>query len=200
MKKIMKDKPYYVDNNGGVTISGGESLMQHEFVKGVFEACNKENIHTCLETALHVKSEVLKSVIPYTNMIITDIKHMNNETHKLRTKVGNEEVLKNIITITENDIPLILRIPIIPGFNDNEKDINDIGDFVVEKLNNKVLQLQLLRFRPLGKEKYDALGMMYKMEITKERANFEDEIRGYVELLRKKGINAVAGATEEIKL
>lgn len=200
MEIVLKDKNYYKDNNGGVTVSGGEALMQPEFIKELFKRCQEEGVHTCLESALHIKSEIINSVLPYTDMLITDIKHMDDKIHKENTGVGNKLVLENIIEISKTDIPIILRIPVIPGFNDNEKAISDIGDFVVDKMNNRVAQLQMLRFRPLGKEKYDALSMPYVMEITKERANFEEEIRSFVKILKAKGINAFAGSTEKIDI
>lgn len=200
MEIILKDKKFFEKNNGGVTISGGESLLQPEFVRDVFKRCKDEGIHTCVETALHVSESALDIVMPYTDMVITDIKHMNNEIHKKRTGVSNENVLKNIKKLISYNKQLILRIPVIPDFNDNEKDIEDIGNFVLKELDNKVIQLQMLRYRPLGQEKYKAIGMDYKMEVSKERADFENEIRAYVEMLKQKGINAVAGATNKIDL
>ncbi len=200
MKVVLADKSYYEENNGGVTISGGESLVQPEFVKNVFMRCNEEGVHTCLESALHVSESVMDSVMPYTDMVITDIKHINSDVHKKFVGAGNEQVLSNIKKLVTYDKPVVLRIPIIPGFNDNEKDISDIGDFIVNELDNKVVQLQLLRFRPLGEEKYKSLSIPYKMEVTKERTDFEDEIRTYVEILKNKGIKAFAGSTNKIDI
>lgn len=198
MKVIRADKDFYKENCGGVTISGGESLMQPEFVKAIFKQCREEEIHTCLETALHVKSEVLDDVLPYTDMVITDIKHMDEEVHKKFVGAGNKLVLENIKKVVDSGLPLIIRIPVIPGFNDNEETIRAIGTFIVEELDNKIVQLQMLRFRPLGEEKYASLSLKYEMEVTKERADFEDEIRDYVKILNDMGITAYAGTTNKI--
>ncbi len=200
MKIIRKDKAYYKENNGGVTISGGEALLQHKFVKEVFKQCKEEGYHTCVETALHVKKEVIDEIMPYTDMVITDIKHLNEEVHKSSIGTGNSAVLENMKYISTLGKQIVLRIPIIPGFNDNEKDILNIGDFIINEMNNKILQLQLLRFRPLGGEKYEALSIPYKMEVTKERSDFEEEIKNYVKLLKEKGIKAEAGATMKIEI
>ncbi len=200
MHIIRKDKEFYSKNNGGVTISGGEALLQPKFVTEVFKKCQEENIHTCLETALHVKSEILDDVMPYTDMVITDIKHMDSEIHKKFVGVGNEEVLKNIKKLVTYNKPIILRIPVIPNFNDSVKQINDIGDFILNELNNKIIQVQLLRYRPLGIEKYEGLNMEYKMEVTKERASFEEEIQNFVEMLKEKNIKAFAGASNVIEI
>ncbi len=200
MKAILADKEFYKENSGGVTISGGESLMQPEFVREVFKRCREEEIHTCLESALHVKTEVMKEVLEYTDMVITDIKHMDDDIHKKRTGVGNAKVLENIKVLSTYNIPVVLRIPVIPGFNDSAEAITAIGKFVAEELGDSVVQMQLLRFRPLGIEKYEALSLEYKMELTKERAEFEDEIRGFVEILKDMGINAFAGSTAKIEV
>ncbi len=96
LKVIRKDKKFYKKNNGGVTISGGKSLLQPEFVKEVFKLCKEEGIHTCLETALHVNELSIDTVMPYTDMIITDIKHLDSYIHKKYVGVGNEKVLDNI--------------------------------------------------------------------------------------------------------
>ncbi len=200
MKVILKDKEYYQKNNGGVTISGGESLMQPDFVEEVFKRCKEEGIHTCVETALHVKPEVLDQIMPYTDMVITDIKHVDSEIHKKFIGSGNEQVLENIKKLATYNKPIILRIPVIPGFNDDMKVIKEIGEFILKEMDNKVTQLQMLRFRPLGQEKYAGLGMEYKMEVTKERADFESEIQGYVNELRAMGIKAFAGSSNIIEV
>ncbi len=198
MEVIRKDKEFYKENNGGVTISGGESLLHPEFIRDVFKQCRKEGIHTCIETAFHVSDRVVKEVLPYTDMIITDIKHHDTDIHKQHVGVGNEKLLENIKLANSYNIPMIIRIPIIPGFNDDENVVRKIGEFVAS-LGENVVQMQLLRFRPLGQEKYEALNMDYKMEITKERSNFEEEIKGYAQILRDLGIKAYAGATQKIE-
>lgn len=200
MEIISKDKSFYKENNGGVTISGGEALMHPEFVRDVFTECQTEGIHTCVETALHVSSRVLDQVLPVTDMLITDIKHHDSEIHKQHVGVGNEKLLENMKKVADAGVPMIVRIPIIPGFNDDVEVVTKIGKFVKEELGDKVVQMQLLRFRPLGQEKYEALQMPYLMEITKERSDFEQEIRGYAKLLTEMGIPAYAGATHKIEI
>lgn len=200
MEVIRKDKSFYQENNGGVTISGGEALMHPEFVSEVFTECQREGIHTCVETALHVSERVLDQVLPVTDMLITDIKHHDSEIHKQHVGVGNEKLLANMKKVADAGVPMIVRIPIIPGFNDDVEVVKKIGKFVKEELGDKVVQMQLLRFRPLGQEKYEALQMPYIMEITKERSDFEQEIRDYAKLLTEMGIPAYAGATHKIEM
>ncbi len=200
MEVIRKDKEFYAENNGGVTISGGEALMHPKFIKEVFTKCREEGIHTCVETALHVSERTLEEVLPVTDMLITDIKHCDSEIHKQNVGVGNEKLLENMKIVADFGVPMIVRIPVIPGFNDDANVISKIGDFIVNELGDNVVQMQLLRFRPLGQEKYEALQMPYIMEITKERSDFEQEIKSYAKLLTDKGIKAYAGATQKIEL
>ncbi len=200
MEVIRKDKSFYAENNGGVTISGGEALLHPEFVSEVFKACQAEGIHTCVETALHVNAKALDLVLPYTDMLITDIKHSDSEIHKAHVGVGNEKLLENMKIVADRNIPMVVRIPVIPGFNDDAEVISQIGDFIVDNLGDNVVQMQLLRYRPLGQEKYEALNMPYIMEVTKERSDFEQEIRDYAAMLCKKGIKAYAGATQKIEI
>ncbi len=201
MDIVKADRSFYERSGGGVTISGGESLLQWEFTLEILKACKKVNINTCIESALHCDSDILDEVLPYTDIFITDIKHMNSDIHKKYTGLGNEQTLKNIKKVIEYDIPLILRIPCIPNINDDIENIENTGRFVLDELDNKVNQLQLLRFRRLGEEKYESLGMPYLMtDINVEREDAENYIRSMVKHLQDMGVNAVAGATHEIKI
>lgn len=200
MDIIIRDKEFYQENNGGVTVSGGEALLYPEFIQELFTRCRAEGIHTCLETALHVNSKIIEQVMPVTDMVITDIKHLNSDIHQANVGVENNRVLENMKNVAKWQVPMVVRIPVIPGFNDNVQAIEQIGDFVVNELSPSVVQMQLLRFRPLGQEKYEALDMQYAMEVTKERSDFEQEIKDYAQLLRDKGLNAYAGATVKIEV
>ncbi len=201
MDIILADRSFYEKSGGGVTISGGESLLQWQFTLEIVKACRKASINTCIETALHCDSKILDEVLPYTDILITDIKHMDTDIHKTYTGVGNELTLKNIKKVTEYNVPLVLRIPCIPNVNDDMDNIKKTGEFVVNELDNKVNQLQLLRFRRLGEEKYESLGLPYKMaDINVERSDAEDYIRSIAKTLQDMGIEAVAGTSHEIKL
>lgn len=201
MKVIDKDVSFYKKSGGGVTISGGESLLQWKFTKEIVKRCKEKGIHTCIETALHVKPEVLDEVLPYTDLFITDIKHMDSQVHKKYTGVGNEWVIENIRKLAKSNKPFVLRIPIIPDVNGSEQHINEIGDFIVNHLDNRVKQVQFLRFRRLGEEKYKSIGLPYLMEdVNLERVGVEEHIRKLVNLMVSKGIPAVCGTTEKISL
>ncbi|MFB0919946.1 MAG: glycyl-radical enzyme activating protein [Oscillospiraceae bacterium] len=199
MELILQDRNFFSKSGGGVTISGGEALRQYEFVRAILQACRKENISTCVETASNVSPEALEAVIPYTDMFITDIKHLDSEVHRKNTGAGNELILKNIRRLAETGKPLILRLPVIPGVNDSPEYIDSVGEFIKENLGDAVRQIQFLRFRRLGEEKYKSLGLPYNMgDIDIGREEFEEKIRLLVERMKEQGLPAVAGTNSAI--
>ncbi len=200
MKEIRKDLEYYKWSGGGVTFSGGEALLQLPFVKAVAQQCRAEGIHVCIESALHVSPAAVDEILPWTDLFITDIKHLDSGIHKKHTGVGNELILSNIKKVAKSGVPLILRTPVIPGFNDTEAFVDALGDFVDYELGNQILQYQFLRFRPLGEEKSAALGLPYQMEgVNPERAEFEASIKMLVKRLTDRKIPAIAGTTQKTK-
>lgn len=200
MDIILSDRGFYEKSGGGVTISGGEALFQWEFTHEILKECKRAGIHTCVETALHCKEEILDEILPYSDMIITDIKHMDSKMHKQYTGVGNELILQNIIKISKTNKPIILRIPIMPNHNDSLENINETTKFILNKLGNRILQVQFLRYRRLGEEKYKSLSMPYIMEETDtKREDVEQYIRTLVKIMQDAGIPAVAGSSEVIK-
>lgn len=198
MKHIRADRSFYEKSGGGVTLSGGEALLQWRFCLNILKMCRSEGINTCVESALHIDPKILDEVVPYTDIFITDIKHMDNEIHRQQTGVGNKLILSNITKLMEMEIPVIIRIPVIPGFNDSIESMDEISNFILTSLQNKVETIQVIRYRPLGEEKNKALGLKYKMEgINPDRSEFEERIKGYVARMVEKGLPAIAGTTKK---
>jgi pyruvate formate lyase activating enzyme len=163
IEEVLSDAAFYEKSGGGVTLSGGEALLQWPFVLEILNQCGQHGIHSCLESTLHCQTDILELVYPYTDLVITDIKHMDAVRHREYTGVSNSRILENIIATTSMEKPLILRIPVVPGFNDDEPNIRSTAEFIVNRLQKKVLQVQLLPYRRLGEEKYASLGMDYQM-------------------------------------
>lgn len=198
MKVIRKDKGYYERSGGGVTVSGGEPLLQSDFVLELFEACKNEGIQTCLESCFYVDWNEIEKVLPYTDIVISDIKHMDSDIHKKYTGAGNERILENLKKFTEEERELILRIPVIPNINDDMKNIEATADFIINELGGRVRTLQLLSFMRLGEEKYQSLGMPYKMEnLEFEREEFQKHISELAEYFNSRGIHCMVGTKEK---
>lgn len=187
MQEIERDIPFYMNSGGGVTLSGGEPLYEYEFVKEILRTCKEIGIHTVLDTSGYSKWDILREIANFTDLILYDIKSMNNRIHKTFTGVENELILENVLNLSKENIPMIIRIPIIPGINDTEKEIEQLAGYV-NRLNS-VLRVELLPYHRLGVLKYKALGRDYLME------GLLPPGRGYIEevcsLLKSFGVDAV---------
>ncbi|MCT4542328.1 MAG: glycyl-radical enzyme activating protein [Vallitalea sp.] len=164
---IMKDSVYYRRSGGGVTLSGGEALLQPKFARDILKACKNNGINTAIETAAFVTKESLKLVLPYTDLVLLDIKIMEDELHKKYTGQSNETILENAKYIAQH-CNTIIRIPIIPGVNDTESNIRDTVNFA-KKIN--INEIHLLPYHRLGTNKYEYLGCSYEMKSTNVPTN-----------------------------
>lgn len=198
MEIIRRDKGYFETSGGGVTVSGGDPILQSDFVAELFEECKKEGIHTCFESSFCGKWDMIENVMPYTDLFIVDIKHMDSQIHEENTGVSNKRILENLAYLSSQDTDIILRIPVIPDFNDDLENMKATANFILEKMNGKVRTLQLLSFMRLGEEKYQALGMEYLYgDIRLNRKGFQKEIKKYAEYFNMRGIHCMVGTKEQ---
>lgn len=198
MKEIRKDKGYYEKSGGGVTVSGGEPLMQSDFVLELFKACKAENIHTCLETTLHADFEDIEKLLPFTDIVICDIKHMNSEIHKKYTGVSNKLILENMKKLSQIKKDIIVRIPVIPSVNDDMENIEQTADFIINEMGLNIRTLQLLSFMRLGEEKYKSLNIPYPMQELKfNRRSFQKRVQTICDYFNQRGIHCLVGTKEK---
>lgn len=161
LNKVKKYKTYFKASNGGVTLSGGEPLMQPEFVIDFFKKCKEENIHTTLDTAgfgLGDYDEILK----YTDLVMLDIKHINKEGYKFLTGGDIKEVIKFKEALNKRNTKLWIRHVVVPGLTDSVEHINSLKE-VINQFNN-VEKIELLGYHTLGVNKYDKLGIPYRLK------------------------------------
>lgn len=196
MKIIEADRAYYHNSSGGVTVSGGDPLVQWEFTGELLRRCKKKRIHTCVESELYCRRYVLDEILPYTDLIISDIKHIDPEIHEMFTGVKNMLILENIKYVVDSNVPVILRIPIVPGYNDEETNIRGTAKFIQEELGNRIVQLQLLPFKPMGEDKYLSLGKVFPMEKQKQidAKVYMPENRRIADIFREYGVPVENGA------
>ncbi len=204
MTEVRADKNFYANSGGGLTISGGEVAMQWEFAIELLKASKLEGIHTCTETSMMAPANTIRAFFPWSDMIITDIKHMNSKAHKQWCGAGNEQILQNIaMTADETDIPLIIRIPVVPDVNDSEVNIRTTAEFICDRLSGQVAQVQLLVYLKMGTEKYESLNLDYPMPKTwqaAERAERDPWVEHLAKIMRDEyGIKAYCGATSKIE-
>ncbi len=157
LKEVLQDKDYYIESKGGVTLSGGEVLLQSDFALELLKALKEQGISTAIESNMSTEYDRIEKLLPYLDLVMCDLKLSDDEKHKEWTLVGNERIKENIRKVSEAGIPIILRTPVIPGVNDNEEEIEAIAAFAGGLPS--LLYYELLNFNPLGGSKYDALSI-----------------------------------------
>ncbi|MCL2201779.1 MAG: glycyl-radical enzyme activating protein [Oscillospiraceae bacterium] len=165
-KTIKKDMVYYEESGGGVTCSGGEILMQPEFVNELFKKCRENGVHTCADTAGFGSAEALDLVLEYADLVYFDIKWLDPVRHEELTGVPLEPVVRNFKTICERGIPIVVRIPLIPDFDDNSDNLAAIAKFVKE--NAPGADVHIMPYHRYGESKYESLGIEYPLKGLRE--------------------------------
>jgi len=164
METILRDKMFYEKSNGGITISGGEPLLQSLFVQELVEACKKEKIHTAVETTLYADENIVSQTLKDVDLIFADIKHIDPQKHQEYTGVSNERILRNFLLLDEMEKSFIIRVPFIPGINDDLAIQKKIYTWASNLKNLK--WIEVLPYHRLGMGKYRALGREYPMGQT----------------------------------
>jgi pyruvate formate lyase activating enzyme len=168
---VEKYRNFYERSGGGITVSGGEPLMQAEFVTELFKHCHARKIHTLLDTSGCAPLENLKMVLPYTDTIQFSIKAVEPVKHQTLTVRSNDAILANLHYAAESQLPLIIRYVIIPDVNNATSDMNQLAD-LVKSLPGSA-SVELLAYHTLGLEKWEKLGKKYTLTSIRE-ANAED--------------------------
>ncbi len=156
MHRLLRDKPFFEESGGGVTVSGGECLCQPEFTLELLKRCKEAGISTAVDTTGFVRWEIIERVLPYTDLFLYDLKCMDSALHKQVIGVPNELILENAVKIAEAGGKLQIRIPVIPLFNDSEEHFVKYGEFI-SKIKDAVDIVQLLPYHKMGVSKHQRL-------------------------------------------
>ena len=162
LPEILADSPYYRRSGGGVTLSGGECLAQPAFARDLLRACKENGLHTAVESTGNAPWEHIEEILPYLDLYLLDIKHMDSAKHKEYTTAGNERILENARKLAESGVELIIRTPVVPGFNDTAEEIRAIAKFAASLPGVK--EHHLLPYHRLGQDKYEGLGRNYALK------------------------------------
>ena len=174
MEEIQRDRVYYNrSGGGGITLSGGECLWQPRFSLALLQAAKELGISTAIETTGYADMEVIRSMLPYIDTVLMDIKHTDGAKHKAYTTKDNALILENARHIAKEARELIVRTPVIPTFNDTPEEIRSIAEFAVSL--GTVKQMHLLPYHRIGSDKYAGLGREYTMAHIKvpEKAHMQ---------------------------
>jgi pyruvate formate lyase activating enzyme len=177
------DSLFYRNSGGGVTASGGEPAAQPDFLLEFFKRCQEIGLTTCLDTCGYTVWETLESILEHTDLVLYDIKHMNGLRHLELVGVDNRLILENAKRIVRKGVPLVVRVPLIPGYNDSRENLKALGRFVAQLGNGR---LDLLPYHQLGIKKYERLGQVYQLEGT--RLFKKEEVEDKAKLLECYGL------------
>lgn len=176
IEEIKSNKAFY--EKGGITVSGGEPLLQLEFLTELFRKCKEENIHTCIDTSgITFKEdreylEKLDVLLGFTDLVMLDIKHIDSEQHQALTGHKNENILVFAKYLEEKNIPIWIRHVVVEGYTDNKEALISLGEFIGKLKNLK--GLDVLPYHTMGEVKYREMGISYKLEgvpaLSKEKA------------------------------
>ncbi|MDD2717803.1 MAG: glycyl-radical enzyme activating protein [Candidatus Wallbacteria bacterium] len=185
---LERDRDFW-GSGGGVTFTGGEPLFQGEFLLDLLNQCRDRQIHTALETSGFAQPEIFAEVAATADWIFTDLKHMNAEKHREGTNQGNQLILKNIkAAMGKNSSKFLLRLPLIPGYNDDHKNILETVEFVRYA---GLTELNVLPFHRLGESKYEQLGNEY--EYSQAEVPEEGRLVELKQLIESHGIKCYLG-------
>lgn len=161
MESVLKDRVYYRRSGGGLTLSGGESLCQPEFATSLLRAAKDAGLNTAMESTAAAPIDTIRGLLPYLDHYLMDIKHLNPQKHKEFTGKENTLMLENAKILAKEAKHLVIRVPVIPTFNDTKEEIAAIAKFVSEIMPGG--EINLLPYHRLGQDKYEALGRDYQM-------------------------------------
>ena len=159
---VSRDKMFYEASGGGVTVSGGEALLQPSLVSHLFVKCRQAGIHTCIETSGHVTESAFEQVLPNTDCVLFDVKFMDTDKHRQYTGKPNSQILANAKVVAASGMALLFRMPLIPGINDDEQNVKETADFL-HSLGNNAQRIELMPYHRLGKGKYESLDKKYPL-------------------------------------
>jgi len=171
LKEVLKDKAFYETSGGGVTFSGGECMLQIDFLAEILKKCKENGIHTAVDTAGHIPFGSFEKILPYTDLFLYDIKIFDSQKHKQYVGVSNELILENLKKLFERKAKLWIRIPIIPDVNDSIEEIQKIKDFL--KTIGTAEKIELLPYHAMGENKYRAIGKEPQIFKTPDAENMK---------------------------
>ena len=161
MADLRQDRPFYDQSGGGVTVSGGEPLEQPDFLRELLSACHDEGFHTAVDTHGHAPWDVVASILPVTDLLLFDVKLMDDERHREYTGVSNRLILENLRRLGHANTAIRIRVPIVPGHTDDAENLRAIATLAAS-LDN-VQGIDLLPYHAMAASKYERLGRPYRL-------------------------------------
>ncbi|MBR5499911.1 MAG: glycyl-radical enzyme activating protein [Clostridia bacterium] len=178
LAEVLKDRILYRNGNGGVTLSGGECMLNPGFCAQLLQKLHENQIHTAIDTAGNVPWSHFETVLPYTNLFLYDVKCMDSEKHKTYTGVGNTLILDNLGKLLDMNIPVWIRVPVIPSVNDSKENIAQLRKFLSQ--HKQPEKIEFLPYHSIGVSKARAIGQIQSVfQIPSQKSIDELEMQLY---------------------
>jgi pyruvate formate lyase activating enzyme len=190
MAEVEKDLPFFAESGGGVTFSGGEPLMQPDFLLELLQMCQKRGIHTAVDTCGFTEFEDLARITPFVDLFLYDLKFIDDEKHLQHTGVSNQRILENLRKLVQEHSNVIIRVPLIPGINDTSADLQALEAFLLSLESVQVVSL--LPYHKAGVAKAKRLKRPAPPSFQTERPT-TDQVDLFVQSLKKHGFDVQVG-------
>jgi pyruvate formate lyase activating enzyme len=161
---LQKEKIFFSESKGGVTFSGGEPLLQAEFLLEALKKCKAAGYHTAVDTSGYSKAENYESIIPYTDLFLFDIKHLDDSKHKIYSGVSNRVILDNLKLLLGSGRDVMIRIPVVPGFNDDPQHLEMLRSLLLKSKRKNLIKICLLPYHKIGSSKYSKFSIPFRMD------------------------------------
>lgn len=182
---VLEDRAYYENSGGGVTFSGGESLLSFEFLYSLLRESRRMGIHCAVDTAGNVPWSEMAAILPMTDLLLYDLKHVDPDPHRQMVGAGTDRTLRNLERAASLHDRVWVRIPVVPGFNADVETLTRMAEYLSGLPPTE--RVELLPFHRLGEEKYQSLDLTCRTPDVKPPT--EDEMSGYRELFRQRGLS-----------
>jgi pyruvate formate lyase activating enzyme len=189
MHIVEQDQPFYEESGGGMTLSGGEPLAQPDFTFQLLKTAHRRGIHTAMETSGFASWDVWSRLLPYLDLILYDIKEVDPERHQYSVGTLNKLILDNLRKLAQTGKPIIIRRPVVRGYNDSLESIHALGQFI--RALETVHEINLLPYHRLGKSKYERLGRPYALDDLPTMK--DEEVTGIRDILLTYGLKVKIG-------
>ena len=188
---LEKDRIFLEQSGGGVTFSGGEPMMQNEFLKEALEACKSAGFHTAVDTSGYASAESFNAIMPLTDLFLFDIKHLDDSKHFEYTGVSNIGILDNLRMVLKSGNDVMVRIPVIPGKNDDAVHLSEVRNLLAELKCRNLKKINLLPFHRIGASKYKRFNLPYRMDDTLQPS--QERMKELKEFFSETGIKIKIG-------
>ena len=191
IKKADKDRIFMEQSGGGVTFSGGEPLMQFDFLLETLQAMKRAGFQTAVDTSGHTSPERLRAILPYTDLFLYDIKHLDPQKHMKFTGVSNDLILSNFDMLLNEGAEMMIRVPVIPGVTADKEYMELLRSFIERRKTKKITEINLLPYHKTGSSKYRRFNLPDRMTGISQISN--SQLDDYVEILKPPGIHVKKG-------